>query len=150
MKFFPVSFTQSIFNKRFKMLGGKIRRRGLVVVISDLFFDAEVLRKTLRQLRHKRNEVVLFHVLDNDELTFPFQGNTLFRGLEVDAELLTEPPALRKSYLEALAAFLKRVRRMCAADGIDYVLLNTGDHLDAGLSRYLASRQRALHTFSGR
>ena len=67
----------------------------------------------------------------------------MFRGLEVDAELLTEPRALRKSYLDALERFVRQVRKDCAASNIDYVQISTAEPLDAALSRYLVFRQRA-------
>jgi uncharacterized protein (DUF58 family) len=128
----------------FHRLAEEIHRRGLVVLISDLFLDTDTLLEALRHFRHRRHEVVVFHVLHDDELNFPFQDNTLFRGLEIPAELLTEPRALRKSYLEALERFLSKVRRICASCGIDYVQVNTKTPLDAVLSAYLVFRQKTL------
>lgn len=128
----------------FHRLAEEIRRRGLVVLISDLFMDLDSLLESLRHFRHKRHEVVIFHVLHDDELTFPFQDNTLFRGIEVEAQILTEPRALRKSYLESLERFLAQVRRTCAACGIDYVPINTKMPLDAVLSAYLVFREKTL------
>jgi uncharacterized protein (DUF58 family) len=86
----------------FRNLAQQIRNRGMVVLISDLFVDLETLEASLRHLIHGRHEVIVFHVMHDDELTFPFQDNTLFRGLEADTELHTEPRALRQSYLEAV------------------------------------------------
>ncbi len=126
----------------FKDLAQQIRSRGIVVLISDLFVDPETLRESVRQFRHKRHEVVVFHVMHDHELNFPFQDNTLFKGLEVDTELHTEPRALRKAYLENVAAFLQKTRKMCVSSGCDYMLLNTAEPLDAALSKYLAFRQR--------
>ena len=128
----------------FHRLAEEIGKRGLVALISDLFIGQQTLLETLRHFRHRRHEVVVFHLLHNDELTFPFQENTLFRGLEEDVQVLTEPRALRKSYLEALDRFLGGVRRCCASCGIDYVQVNTREPLDAALSAYLAFRQRTL------
>jgi uncharacterized protein (DUF58 family) len=76
------------------------------------------------------------------ELDFPFQDNTLFRGLEIDRELLTEPRALRKAYLESKDRFVAQVRNRCATLGIDYVLMSTAEPIDAALSSYLAFRQQ--------
>jgi uncharacterized protein (DUF58 family) len=128
----------------FHRLAEEIRRRGLVVLISDLFMDLDSLLASLRHFRHKRHEVVVFHVMHDDELTFPFQDNTLFRGMEVQQEILTEPRALRKSYLESLERFLSQVRRTCAVCGIDYVPVNTKMPLDAVLSAYLVFRKKTL------
>lgn len=138
---------RSDISEIFPTVAARVRRRGLVLVISDLFVDPEDLEKGLKQLRHRRQEVVVFHVMHDHELNFPFRDNTLFRGLEDDVELMSEPPALRESYLEALNAFRKRVRATCSRGGMDYVLLNTADSLQAALSRYLASRARVHHTY---
>jgi len=124
----------------FRGLASQIRSRGMVVLISDLFADLPTLQQSLMQLRHSRHEVIVFHVMHDHELTFPFQDNTLFKGLEIDAQLHTEPRALRTSYLEAVERFLHQTRKICAALGIDHVLLNTKDPLDAALSKYLAFR----------
>ncbi len=126
----------------FHRLAEQIGKRGLVVLISDLFVDLDTLSSSLKHFRHKRHEMVIFHVMHDHELRFPFEDNTMFRGLEVDMELLTEPRALRKSYLEAVDRFKTKVRRVCATAGIDYVPLSSRDPLDAALSSYLAFRKR--------
>lgn len=131
----------------FPRMAARVQRRGLVILISDLFFEREDLKKGLMQLRHRQQEVVVFHVLHEDELTFPFRDNTLFRGLESDQELMAEPPALREAYLEALEDFQKNVRQVCSQGAIDYVQLSTAEHLQAALSRYLASRQQIRNTY---
>ncbi len=127
----------------FHRLAEQITKRGLVVLISDCFLDVDSLTRALQHFRHKRHEVVVFHVMHEHELEFPFQDNILFRGLEVDQQVLTEPRALRKAYLEAVERFLGRVRRACASNGIDYMLMSTSDPLDAALASYLAFRRRA-------
>jgi uncharacterized protein (DUF58 family) len=134
----------------FHRLAEQITRRGLVVLISDLFLDLDSLARALQHFRHKRHEVVVFQVMHRDELEFPFQDNTLFRGLEIPQEILTEPRALRKSYLEAVDAFLAGVRKRCADAGIDYRLMNTRDPLDAALASYLAFRQKASRVVAKR
>ena len=126
----------------FHRLAEEITRRGLIVLISDLFLDVDSLARALQHFRHKRHEVVVLQVMHHDELEFPFQDNTLFRGLEIDRQILTEPRALRKAYLESVERFLGRVRKTCANNGIDYMLLSTRHPLDAALSSYLAFRQR--------
>jgi hypothetical protein len=128
----------------FRKLVDQISRRGMVVLISDLFVDPEVLTRSLRLFRHRRHEVVVFHVMHEDELTFPFSDNTLFKGLETDVQLFTDPRALRKSYLEAVDKFIHRMRKVCAGSGIDYVQLSTSTPLDAALSAYLAFRQKSM------
>jgi uncharacterized protein (DUF58 family) len=123
-------------------LAQQIRRRGLVVLFSDLFTDIPTLNEALKQFRLRKHEVIVFQVMHNDELEFPFEDNTLFRGLEMDVQLHTEPRALRQSYLENVEKFLEQVRKTCASAGIDYVLMNTKEPLDAVLGTYLTFRQK--------
>jgi uncharacterized protein (DUF58 family) len=130
----------------FPELARQIRRRGMIVLLSDLFLPMETLAESLMQFRLRRHEVIVFQVMHNDELTFPFTDNTLFRGLEEPVQLHAEPRALRRSYLEAVERFLTDVRRTCASAGVDYVLMNTGEPLDAVLGGYLAFRQKIRRT----
>lgn len=127
----------------FLELASRIRQRGIVAVFSDLFVDPEQLGESLNQFRLRRNEVIVFHVMHHDELEFPFQDNTLFKGMEVNAELHTEPRALRQSYLEAVDRYMTRVKKVCATAGIDHVLLDTSKPLDGVLSSYLNFRARS-------
>ena len=120
----------------------RITRRGIVMVFSDLFDDPEEVLKGLMHLRHKRHEVVVFHVLDRAEEEFPFQESTLFRGLEQMPELLTDPRSLRDGYLEQLRLFTTELEQGCRAQNMDYVRLRTDKSLDLALSTYLA---RAWH-----
>lgn len=131
----------------FPRVAARVRQRGLVMLISDLFYDPETLEKGIVQLRHRRQEVIVFHILHQDELSFPFRDNTLFRGMETDSELMAEPPALRDAYLAALEEFRKNVRGICSRSGVDYVPLSTDEFLQAALGRYLASRARIRHTY---
>ena len=121
----------------------KIARRGMVCLVSDLFVDIDGLLRGLQHFRHYGHEVMVLHIMDEDELTFPFQGNTMFNGLEDMGRLLIEPRALRKGYLEAMNAFCRRVKRTCVANRIDYKLISTADHLDAALLAFLAARAAA-------
>lgn len=114
--------------------------RGVVVLFSDLLTDRGPLFKGLEMLRHKRHDVVVFHVMDDDELTFPFGGTTKFEGLEEQPHLVCDPKALRDGYLEVLEEYLTEVRRGCTRMGVDYTLVRTSDYLDAVLSRFLFRR----------
>ena len=114
--------------------------RGVVCVFSDLLTDREPLFKGLEMLRHRKHDVSVFHILDDDELTFPFNGMTRFEGLEELPHLFCDPKALRDGYLEALEEYLVEVRRGCARLGVDYSLIRTSDTLDAVLSRFLFRR----------
>jgi uncharacterized protein (DUF58 family) len=117
-----------------------IGQRGMIVIVSDLLADREPLFRGLEMLRHRRHDVLVFHVLDDDELTFPFAGTTRFEGMEELPHLLCDPRALRDGYLEALEEYLVEVRRGCARQGIDYAQVRTGDYLDAVLSKFLHHR----------
>ncbi|MEM7454604.1 MAG: DUF58 domain-containing protein [Planctomycetota bacterium] len=127
----------------FLQLSSRIRQRGMVILFSDLFLHPDELAKSLMQFRYRNHEVVVFHVMHTDELEFPFEDNTLFRGLEMAAQLNTEPRALRKAYLESVEKYMARVKRVCATAGIDHVLLDTGKPLDGVLSTYLNFRAKS-------
>ncbi|MEM7784643.1 MAG: DUF58 domain-containing protein [Planctomycetota bacterium] len=127
----------------FLALASQIRQRGLVVIFSDMFLDPEILGESLNQFRLRRHEVLLFHVMHHDELEFPFQENTLFKGMEEQVQLNAEPRALRKSYLEAVKEYMDRVKKICAAAGIDHVLLDTSKPLGGVLSSYLNFRTKS-------
>jgi uncharacterized protein (DUF58 family) len=118
--------------------------RGMVVLISDLLVDREPLFRGLQMLKHRRHDVLVFHVMDYDELNFPFAGTTRFEGMEQLEQLLCDPRALRDGYLEALEEYLVEVRRGCARQGIDYMLVHTQEYLDAVLSKFLHHRMAAF------
>jgi uncharacterized protein (DUF58 family) len=115
-------------------------QRGMVVIFSDLLVDREPLIKGLEMLRHRRQDVMVFHIMDDDELTFPFSGTTRFEGMEELPHLLCDPKALRDGYIEALEEYLVEVRRGCSKLGVDYTLVKTSDYLDAVLAKFLHQR----------
>jgi uncharacterized protein (DUF58 family) len=117
-----------------------IHNRGMVVIISDFLVDREPLIKGLEMLCQRKHDILVFHVLDDDEMTFPFTGTTRFEGMEELPNLLCDPRALRDGYIEALDEYLVEVRRGCTRLGIDYQLVRTGDYLDAILSKFLHHR----------
>jgi len=126
-------------------VAGKLHRRSLVILISDLLADASDVIAGLERIRFAGHEVVVMHVLDKDERTFPFQDNTLFEGLEApDIQLMVDPQSLRSSYLSALEAFIGRIRGACMNSRIDYVGLSTSEGLDVALRSYLASRMHMI------
>jgi uncharacterized protein (DUF58 family) len=124
----------------FHELAERLKRRGLVVILSDFFDDVPSMIAGLKHFRHRRHEVVVFHVLDPAEVEFPFRETTLFRGMEQLPDVLTDPRALRKAYLEEFGSFQRAVRKGCRAQHIDYVLLRTDQSLEVALSSYLAAR----------
>jgi len=124
----------------FHAMAERIRTRGLVIVISDLFDKPETILKGLQHFSHKRHDVIVFHILDEYELTFPFERMTLFEGLEEYPKLLVDPRALRKAYLEEVNKFCEMIRKGCIRQTIDYVRVSTDQELDVELTKYLASR----------
>jgi uncharacterized protein (DUF58 family) len=122
-------------------------RRGLMVLVSDLLADREGLFRGLRLLRQRGHDVLVFHVLDDEELEFPFSGPTRFEGLEVPDFLNCNPRALREGYLAALQAFLDEVRRESARASCDYTLVRTGEPLDAALATFLSKRLAVMNRY---
>ena len=126
--------------KILKRVAESTSSRGMIIIVSDLLADRPPLFRGLEMLKHRRHDVLVFHVLDDDELTFPFAGTTRFEGMEELPQLTCDPRALRDGYIEALEEYLVEVRRGCARQGIDYSLVRTGDYLDAVLSKFLHHR----------
>ena len=114
--------------------------RSMIILISDLFVDRDALFRGLEMLRHGRHDLLLFHVMDDDELVFPFTGTTRFEGMEELDQLVCDPRALRDNYLEVVEEYLTEVRRGCARRNIDYQLVHTKEYLDAALSKFLHHR----------
>ncbi len=125
-------------------LAERFKKRGVVIILSDLFDDVPSLMAGLKHFRHRRHEVILFHVLDPAELDFPFRDVTMFKGLEQLPDVLTEPRALRKAYLQEFGAFLQSVRKGCRQQHIDYVEMRTDGSLEIALTSYLASRMNRV------
>jgi len=123
-------------------LAGSLKRRGIIILISDLLDKPEEVMRGLKQLRSKGNDVMVFHLLDSDELEFPFEQPTRFIDLEEDINLLTDPQAVRSSYLKSMNSLIEGYRQSCASYRIDYSLFNTSVGLDRALVRYLTWREK--------
>ena len=124
----------------FHELAERFTKRGVVVILSDLFDDVDSMMAGLKHFRHRRHDVILLHVLDPAESDFPFNRPTLFKGLEQYSEVLTDPKSLRKAYLDEFGQFLHRVRRGCRQTGMEYRQIRTDQPLDTVLPGYLAQR----------
>ena len=122
----------------------RITNRGFVILFSDLLDNVEQFMKGLDHLRYRGHNVIVFHVLDPFELTFPFDGSMKFIGLENDGDVVTQPKRVRAKYLEELQKFLRHVKTSCERRQVDYLLVNTAKPLDEVLSAYLLSRYRIL------
>jgi uncharacterized protein (DUF58 family) len=119
------------------------RRRGIVILISDLFDDEQKILDGIQHLRFGGHEVIVFQVLDNDEIEFPFKGLVEFDGLEGLGKLVTRPTDIRKSYLREMQTFRDRIREGCERNSTHYLLVNTAHPLHEVLSGYLAFRRKA-------
>jgi uncharacterized protein (DUF58 family) len=124
----------------FHNIAERVRRKGLVIVVSDLLDDPDQLLFGLRHLRHRKHEVILFHVMDKAELTFPFDTMLKLEGLEVAREELVDPISIRKGYLAELGRFIDALKKGCRTNRIDYVPMDTSMPLDVALTGYLATR----------
>ena len=123
-------------------LAETLPRRGLIVLCSDLLGDRNAIFRGLQLLRQRGHDLAIFHVLDDDELDFPFDGPTRFEGLELPEEVACNPRALRAGYLEAVEEFLVESRSQAAATRCDYQLVRTSQPVDSVLVNFLARRNR--------
>ncbi len=124
-------------------LVGRIKRRGLIVILSDCFDQIGPLLRALRHFRHRRHEVLLFHILAPEELEFPFSRMTQFRNLERGGHrILVDPGQLRKEYRKNFDAFCTQLREQTRQMRIDYQMLRTDESVDRALGAYLAKRER--------
>jgi len=119
-----------------------LSRRGMVVVISDLLDDPEAVVRGLRLFHHRGSDVLVFHVLDPDEIDFPFERATRFEDLESGEEVTAVPDVVRAHYRKAIGDLIERYRRELGGAGIDYQLLNTKQPLEMALLAYLSTRSR--------
>jgi uncharacterized protein (DUF58 family) len=123
-------------------LAGQLPRRGFIVVLSDCFDQVDALVRALRHFRHKRHEILLFHIIAPEELDFPFKKWTQFRNLEVKGHrLLVDPQRLRKEYQKNFQTFCKQLRDQASQMQIDYHLMRTDEPVERALGIYLTKRQ---------
>ena len=137
----PPSAAKTSTGPIFHELAERFRKRGVVVILSDLFDDVESSMAGLQHFRYRQHDLILAHVLDPAETSFPFQQLTLFKGLERLPQLLADPWALRSAYLREFAAFRNAVQSACRQYQMDYLPLTTDQPLDVALSHYLESRR---------
>ena len=123
-------------------IADRIRRRGLVVLISDLIDDSDAIARGLQHFRHNHHEVIVFQVLDDAELTFPFERLTRFKDMEGVSHVVVNPQNVRQQYLDRLGAFTERMKQECFDRQISYTLANTTQSYDLLLAEYLDQRAR--------
>ncbi len=132
---------ETSLGKILQEVAGKMNRRGLVILISDLLDEPESILEGLHLFRFKGNDVIVFHLLDPAELELPFEGNILFEDMEqVDLKVTADPKAIHRVYLKVVEEFIERIRKDCQERSIDYQLLTTSTPLDHALVSYLSWR----------
>ena len=124
----------------FHELAERFKRRGVVVIISDLFDDVSTMMAGLKHFRYRRHDVLMFHTLDAAELDFPFHRPTLFKGLEQLPELMADPRSLRRAYLQEFGRYCAELKAACRNQQMNYSLMRTDQPLDTALQAFLAAR----------
>jgi len=127
--------------KSLHSLADRIKRRGLVIIISDLFDNPDEVIAALKHFRHKKNEVIVMHVLDPLERSFAFGSDAMFKDMETSEQLMTQPWQIQKAYQKEMASFLDRYKKECRENYVDYVLMDTATPFDVALTQYLHKRE---------
>ena len=136
----PASATAT--GKSLTGLAERVKRRGLILLFSDLMDDPKSVIKGLKHFRHRQHEVVVFHILDPYELNFPFKQESGFVDMETGRELLTQPWEIADVYRKRVAEWTEGYKRLCQENRIEYVQLSTETPYDLALLRYLEKRRR--------
>jgi len=131
-------------SKPLHQLADSLSKRGMVVLISDLLDDPDEVIRGLKHFQFRGTDVIVFHILDPDEIDFPFERVTRFEDLETSEEVSAVPGAVRSHYVREMGALIERYRRELGGAGIDYQLLRTSYPLELALMSYLSTRARAL------
>jgi uncharacterized protein (DUF58 family) len=119
----------------------RIKRRGLVIIFSDLFDDQEAVINSLKHFRYKKNEVIVFQILDALEMNFAIDSPTIFKDLETNKEMLSQPISFMQAYRDAVREFIDKYKKACRMNNIDYALLSTSTPFDVALLEYLNKRK---------
>ena len=123
-------------------LAERIKRRGLIIVISDFFDDTRSVITALKHFRHRKNEVIAFQVLDDSELNLDFPADAVFTDLETGERMPTQVSAVRSAYKKAVNTFVHDLKSRCFENDIDYSLLSTSTPFDKALTAYLTRRKK--------
>lgn len=121
----------------------KVGRKGTIIIISDFFDDMQDMVRALRHYRYKRNDVILFQILDPYELDFPFDRPANFVSLEDEKSVFADPIAIKKDYLARLNLFIHKFKEECLANKIDHRLVNSSTPLEKILISFLSERKKA-------
>jgi len=130
------------FEKLFFDLAGHLKRRGLIILISDLWDGSDAVTRALKHFRHLKHEVIIFHILDHDELALPNSGELAFEDLETGEQVRLDTSVAGPEYQKAVSDWRRGLNRECRKNLIDYVPLDTKTSFDRALLAYLHKRQR--------
>jgi uncharacterized protein (DUF58 family) len=133
-----VTHTASCLN----LIAEKINRKGLVIIISDFFDDVSSILTSLKHFRYKKNEVLVFQLLDPLERSFAFGRDAVFKDMETGEEITTQPYQIQKSYKEAMNEFIYKIKKECLNSNIEYNLIETSTPFDKALYSYAQKRKR--------
>ncbi len=120
----------------------KIKRRGLVIIISDFFDDIHSIISALKHFRHQKNEIIVFQILDPIEKSFAFGKDAVFKDMESEEKITTQPYQIQKAYILAMNEFIARIKRECLNSNIDYNLIDTSTAFDKSLMSYIQKRKK--------
>lgn len=120
----------------------KIKKRGLTIIISDFFDDLSSVMKALKHIHYKKNEIIVFQLLDPIEKSFGFDRDSIFVDLETDEQMTTQPHQIKRAYQEAMNDYLTKFKNECLNYGIEYNLIETDQPFDKALVSYFAKRER--------
>ncbi len=134
--------SQTNVSQTFHELAERIKRRGLIIIFSDLMDDPESVMHALKHFRHKKHEVIVFHLLDPQEQQFNFKQDTLFIDMETGESLEAPAEHVRSQYLKQIVQFQTFFKNQCLQNRIDYIPISTADSFDKALLRYLAKRRK--------
>ena len=125
-----------------KSIADKVKKRGMVIVISDFLDDVEDVLSALKKFQYKKNEVIVFHILDPVEKNFAFRKDSIFVDMETEEELSTQPIQIQRAYVEAMSDYLKQFKTGCNKYGFDYNLIDTTSSFDIALMSFFKKRAR--------
>ncbi len=125
-----------------KFVAEKVKRRGLVIIISDFFDDIDKVLKSIKNFHYRNNEVIVFQILDPVEIDFNFGRDAIFVDMESREEITTQPYQIQSSYQSAMKEFLERIKKECLNSGIEYNLIETTTPFDKALLSYMKKRSK--------
>lgn len=125
-------------------MSDKIKRRGMVILISDFFDDISSILNVLKKLYYQKNDVLVFQILDPLEESFAFDRNAVFVDMETNEEITTQPYQIQRAYKEAFGEYLSRLKKGCLNYGIEYNLLTTSESFETALLSFIKRRNKHL------